>query len=43
MAEAATELEALGEAVVFLNHFRDLPDPSQASKVLYPLEEILLL
>jgi hypothetical protein len=43
MAEAATELGALGEAVVFLNHFRDLPDPRQAGKVLYPLEEILLL
>jgi len=43
MAEAATELGALGEAVVFLNHFRDLPDPRQAWKVLYPLEEILLL
>jgi hypothetical protein len=43
MAEAATELGALGEAVVFLNHFRNLPDPRQAWKVLYPLEEILLL
>jgi len=43
MAEDATELGALGEAVVFLNHFRDLPDPRQAWKVLYPLEEILLL
>jgi predicted transposase YbfD/YdcC len=43
MAEAATEFGALGEAVVFLNHFRDLPDPRQAWKVLYPLEEILLL
>jgi hypothetical protein len=38
MAEAATELGALGEAVVFLNHFRDLPDPRQAGKVLYPLD-----
>jgi len=43
MAETAGELGALGEAVVFLNHFRDLPDPRQAGKVLYPLEEILLL
>jgi len=43
MAETAAELGALGEAVVFLNHFRDLPDPRQAGKVLYPLEEILLL
>ena len=43
MAETAAELGALGEAVVFLNHCRDLPDPRQAGKVLYPLEEILLL
>src|SRR5215470_7829682 len=43
MTEAATECGALGEAVVFLNFFRDLPDPRQAGKVLYPLEEILLL
>ena len=42
MTEAATECGALGEAVVFLSHFRDLPDPRQAGKVL-PLEEILLL
>ena len=31
------------EAVVFLNHFRDLPDPRQRGKVIYPLEEVLLL
>ena len=43
MAQAATELGAQGEAVVFLNHFRDLPDARQAGKVPYPLEEILLL
>src|SRR6516162_7348089 len=43
MAETAAELGALGEAVGFLNLFRDLPDPRQAGKVLYPLEEILLL
>jgi len=34
---------ALGEAVVFLEHFRDLPDARQSAKVMYPLEEILLL
>ena len=39
MAEAATELEALSEAVVFLNHLRDLADPRQAGKVLYPLAD----
>jgi DDE_Tnp_1-associated len=43
MAEATTEFGALSEAVVFLNHFRDLPDPRQAGKALYPLAEILLL
>ena len=34
---------ALGEGVVFLEFFRDLPDPRQAGKVVYPLDEILLL
>jgi hypothetical protein len=43
MVETATELGALGEAVVFLNYFRDLPDPRQAGKVLYPLAEVVLL
>ena len=34
---------ALGEGIVFLDSFRDLPDPRQAGKVRYPLDEILLL
>lgn len=34
---------AVGEGLVFLEHFRDLPDPRQAGKVVYPLEEVLLL
>ncbi len=34
---------AIGEGLVFLGHFRDLPDRRQASKVMYPLEEVLLL
>ena len=34
---------ALSEAVVFLDHFKDLPDPRQAGKVSYPLDEVLLL
>ena len=34
---------ALGEAVAFLRHFNDLPDPRQRAKVTYPLEEVLLL
>ena len=35
--------EGIGEGIVFLEHFRDLPDPRQAGKVVYPLDEILLL
>ena len=31
------------ETTVFLNHFKDLPDHRQAGKVLYPLQEVLLL
>lgn len=34
---------ALGEAVVFLKFFEALPDPRQRAKVIYPLDEILLL
>ncbi len=34
---------ALGEAVVFLSYFDDLPDSRQAGKVVYPLDELLLL
>ena len=43
MEVAAGESGALGEAVVFLNHFKDLPDPRQSGKVIYPLGEVLLL
>jgi len=39
----ATSDEALLESVVFLDYFADLPDPRQLSKVVYPLDEILLL
>lgn len=35
--------EAISESVVFLGHFVDLPDPRQQGKVVYPLDEILLL
>jgi predicted transposase YbfD/YdcC len=31
------------EAVVFLRHFNDMPDPRQCGKVTYPLAEVLLL
>jgi predicted transposase YbfD/YdcC len=34
---------ALGESTVFLRHFKDMPDPRQRSKVIYPLDEVLLL
>ena len=34
---------AFGEAVAFLRHFSDLPDPRQRGKVTYPLDEVLLL
>ena len=34
---------ALGETIVFLDHFRSLPDPRQRGKVISPLDEVLLL
>lgn len=34
---------ALSESVVFLFYFRDLSDPRQQGKVIYPLKEVLLL
>jgi predicted transposase YbfD/YdcC len=34
---------AVSESVVFLGYFKDLPDPRQRGKVIYPLEEVLLL
>jgi len=34
---------AFDETVVFLSHFKDLEDPRQQGKVIYPLQEILLL
>jgi predicted transposase YbfD/YdcC len=43
MERSGTEAGALGEAVVFLHHFKDLPDRRQRGKVVYPLEEVLLL
>src|SRR5436190_14401931 len=35
--------EAIYESVVFLDYFSDLPDPRQLIKVIYPLDEVLLL
>jgi len=43
MDDTATDSGALSEAVVFLNHFKDMRDPRQRGKVMYPLDEILLL
>lgn len=35
--------EAISESIVFIDYFRDMPDPRQQGKVQYPLDEILLL
>ena len=43
METVAGDQGAFGEAVVFLSHFKALADPRQAGKVLYPLDEVLLL
>jgi len=43
MDEMSAAVEASGETVVFLRHFEALADPRQSGKVLYPLDEILLL
>jgi predicted transposase YbfD/YdcC len=42
MERVAADFGALGEAVVFLDYFKDLPDPRQRGKVIYPLDEVLL-
>ncbi len=43
MDGVAPDGEAFAEAIVFLSHFNDLPDSRQAGKVMYPLDEVLLL
>ena len=43
MEAAVSELTAFDETVVFLDYFKDLPDPRQPGKVIYPLPEVLLL
>jgi predicted transposase YbfD/YdcC len=35
--------DAAYETLVFLDYFADLPDPRQRGKVMYPLDEVLLL
>lgn len=43
MEGISQEFGALGETTVFLRYFKDMPDPRQRGKVIYPLEEVLLL
>ena len=43
MSGSAVGQGAVDEAIVFLNHFKDLPDHRQLGKVSYPLDEVLLL
>src|SRR2546421_24694 len=43
MEKGPSEAGAIREAVVFLDYFKDFPDPRQRGKVVYPLEEVLLL
>lgn len=40
---SAAGTTAFDEAVVFLGYFADFPDPRQRGKVIYPLDEVLLL
>jgi DDE_Tnp_1-associated len=43
MDKAIEGFEAHSEAIVFLDYFKDFPDPRQRAKVIYPLDEVLLL
>jgi predicted transposase YbfD/YdcC len=43
MDDGAGNFAALAETTIFLQYFRDMPDSRQAGKVIYPLDEILLL
>jgi hypothetical protein len=43
MEAASGDFGSFGEAVVFLDYFKDLPDRRQCGKVRYPLREVLLL
>lgn len=43
MEVAATDGGACAEAVCFLRYFNDMDDPRQRGKVIYPLDEVLLL
>ena len=43
MDAGSADGEAIAETVVFLSYFKELPDYRQCAKVIYPLEEVLLL
>lgn len=43
MEDSATDDGAVFEATAFLSYFNDLPDSRQPGKVVYPLDEVLLL
>ena len=43
MEPAEPDFAAFAEAIVFLDYFKDMPDPRQRGKVMYPLQEVLLL
>ena len=41
MDNVAPDCGALFESVIFLNHFKGMPDHRQRGKVMYPLNEVL--
>jgi hypothetical protein len=43
MDDAAADCGAIFEATAFLSYFKGLPDHRQRGKVVYPLDEVLLL
>ena len=43
MEGSAAALGAFGEAVIFLNYCNGIPDHRQQAKVVYPMDEVLLL
>ena len=43
MDSGTADCGALSESIVFLGYFKDLSDPRQQGKVVYPLKEVLLL
>src|SRR5438309_4042367 len=42
MERVAADFGAISEAIVFLDYCKDLPDPRQPGKVVYPPHEVLL-